>query len=252
MRKNVDLFLGSILVLYYVVINLVSSRKIAFSSIILLIGIVLIIFHFVKDKVSKNPIFIKCYSLFKVLISIALIFFIVIEGVIISFPKKSMESSDYILVLGAGVNRDGSLSQTLKDRLNATIISFKDAKEDCFIVVSGGKGMDEPLSEAEAMKKYLVKEGIEEEKILMEDKSTNTGENFKFSKKVIEDKAGKDIKELKGKIITTDFHAYRASILAKKNDYGEMVVYTSNSLWYLVPNFYTREALALIKSILFD
>ena len=51
------------------------------------------------------------------------------------------------------------------------------------MIVSGGQGSDEAISEAEAMRRYLVEQGIRNEEIIMEDKSTNTEENLVFSMK---------------------------------------------------------------------
>lgn len=252
MKKNFDLIIGIILVIYYIVINLISNRRIAFSGAILSLGIVMIIYHFTKEIIQNHECLKKWFKFFKIFMCIGIVIVLIVESMIVIFPKKSEENSDYILVLGAGVNRDGSLSQTLKDRLDAALKCVNEFENDGFIVVSGGQGPDELVSEASAMKEYLVKNGIEEYKIIMEDKSTSTGENFKFSKEKIEEHSGRDIKDLKGKVITTDFHALRGNLLAKRNGYGEMISYTSNTLWYLVPTFYTREVFALAKSIVFD
>lgn len=252
MKKNFDLIIGIVLVMYYIIINVISTRKVAFSGAILAVGIVLIIFHFTKDIIKSNELLSNILKVSKILMCIGLVIFLIVESMIVIFPKKSKEAGDYILVLGAGVNRDGSLSQTLKDRLDAALTCINDFDNNGFIVVSGGQGPDELTSEAEAMKKYLVEKGVPEDKVIMEDKSTSTGENFKFSRSKIEEYSGKDVEDLKGTVITTDFHALRSSMLAKKNEYGEVNLYTSNTLWYLAPTFYTREVFALAKSIVFD
>ena len=252
MKRNYDLILGIALIIYFIGINLVSNRKIAFSEVVLGIGILFIVFHFTKDMIKANEVSNKIFSIFKICVCIGVIIFLIIESFIILFPKKSTKECDYVLVLGAGVNRDGALSQTLKDRLDITLDYVEKEGFKGFIVVSGGQGSDEPISEAKAMKNYLVENGLSEDMIVMEDKSTSTAENFKFSKDKIQEFSSKDIKDLDGKIITTDFHALRANILAKKNKYGNMDCYTSNTLWYLAPTFYAREAVALVKTVIFD
>ena len=76
-------------------------------------------------------------------------------------------------------------------------------------VASGGKGEDESISEAEAMKKYLQDNDINEENIIVENKSINTFQNMKFSKEKI-DRINKD-----GKIIfsTTNYHVFRSGVM---------------------------------------
>ncbi|MDS0528511.1 YdcF family protein [Clostridium sp. SHJSY1] len=252
MIKFIDIILGIILVAYYFIINLISSRKIAASGSILAIGIILIIYHFVKNIFNDNQYYIKGMKIAKIFICVGLVFFIVLEGMIIFYPKKDTSNTDYIVVLGAGLNNGGQLSLTLKDRLDSALKCVNDYGNNGYIVVSGGQGPDEDLSEAEAMTRYLVEQGVSEEKIIKEDKSRNTNQNFKFSKDKIEEHSGKNIEDVSVKVVTTDFHALRSNLLAEKNGYKNINVYTNNSVPYLIPIFYSREALAIVKSFLFD
>ncbi len=87
------------------------------------------------------------------------------------------------------------------------------------MVVSGGKGSGEKITEAKAMKDYLIKNGIDKNRIIEEDKSTNTYENFKYSKLKIEERSQRKLSDLKVKIVTTDFHVLRSKILAYRNGY---------------------------------
>lgn len=80
------------------------------------------------------------------------------------------------------------------------------------IIVSGGQGSDELVSEAFAMKKYILSQNIPEEDIIMEDKSTTTYENLKFSKVIMD-----NTKEKYSCIfVTNNYHVFRASIFARK------------------------------------
>ena len=226
-----------------------SGTKFAFSEGILFIAALFIIYHFMKDKLKKKKTLFKTL---KVIVSLGIIFIVSIEGFIIAYPKKNTDNSDYILILGAGLINGKNPSLVLKGRLDAALKSINDYGNTSYIVVSGGQGNDEKISEAEAMKNYLVNRGITEERIIMEDKSTSTNENFKFSKEKIEEHSKKDIDELNIKIITTDFHSFRSSILAKNAGYKNITSYSSTTKWYMVPVLYLREAFALIKSIIFD
>ncbi|MCI6190532.1 MAG: YdcF family protein [Clostridium sp.] len=249
MKKNWDLFLGIALIIYIILLSIMSGTKFAFSEGILFIAALFIIYHFIKDKLKKKKTLFKTL---KVIISLGIIGIISIEGFIIAYPKKNKDNSDYILILGAGLINGKNPSLVLKGRLDAALESINDYGNTSYIVVSGGQGNDERISEAEAMKNYLVNHGVEEERIIMEDKSTSTNENFKFSKEKIEEHSKKDIDELNIKIITTDFHSLRSSILAKNAGYKNITSYSSPTKWYMAPVLYLREAFALIKSIIFD
>lgn len=249
--RNSDAVIGILLVVYGILVNLISGRKIAFSEIFVMTGIILIIFHIVKGKLEKNNICRKLVKIAKILIAIGLIGFALIETAIIAYPKHNKEDADYLMILGAGL--DGNdLSRVLKERLDAAIVCVNKYDFSGKIVVSGGKGGDEERAEADAMQEYLIKQGINKDKILVEDKSTSTAENFMFSKKIIEKDSGKSVKKSKIKVVTTDFHCLRSRILAYKKGYGKIELYASSSAKSLIPAFYTREAFALVEAAVFE
>lgn len=252
MLKFIDIILGIVMVSYYLIINLISSRKIAFSGIVATIGVIFIIYHFVKNIFAKNYYFIRGMKITKTLICIGLIVFVVLETMIVLYPKNDHSNTDYIVVLGAGLNNGDQLSLTLKDRLDSALKCVKDHGNNGYIIVSGGQGSDEDIPEAEAMKRYLVEQGLPEEKIIKEDKSRNTSENLKFSKDKIQLHSGKNIEDIKVKVVTTDFHVLRSDLLAKKNGYKDVNFYASDTVPYLIPVFYSREAVAVVKSFFFD
>ena len=103
------------------------------------------------------------------------------------------------------------------------------------------------------MKNYLIDKGISSDRIIKEDKSTSTSENLRFSKEVIKNNLNYDVgKNIKTAIITTDFHAMRSNMLAKRNGYENVELYTTSTEWYLIPNMYFREFFAFIKSLILD
>ncbi len=249
MKRYWDLFLSAVILIYIFIINLISGQKIAFTTGFVALGLMLIIYHFTKDKLKERK---GLFKIFKIIVSTGVIFILVLEGIIIAYPKMNISKSDYILVLGAGLVNGKDPSLILKARLDATLDLVNKYNNNSFIVVSGGKGSDERLSEAEAMKIYLVNRGIDEDRIIVEDKSNNTNENLKFSKEKIEKHSNKDIEDLNIKIVTTDFHAFRSRLLAKRSGYKNIDNYSGSTVWYFVPVTYLREAFALVKSILFD
>ena len=251
MKKHLDTVLGAFLISYIIIINLISDTKVAFSFPILILGILLILFHYLRIKFEKNIVWAKYFKIAKNLMYIGLIFFLGIETAIITYHKHDDKKSDYIIVLGAGLANKTTPSVILKGRLDAALDYIKD-NDGAFIVLSGGRGSDEYLPESHAMSKYLQEKGVDKSKIIIEDKSRDTNENFKYSKEKIEKHSKKSIDQINVKIITTDFHALRSSILARKNGLVYYSNYSSSTVWYLIPVTYTREAFAIVKSILFD
>ena len=82
-----------------------------------------------------------------------------------------------ILILGAGIFTE-TVTPMLASRLDRALKIYKVQSHNCNILVSGGQGPDEPISEALAMKNYLMKCGVSSSSILMESQSSSTYENF--------------------------------------------------------------------------
>lgn len=256
MKKKLYITAGAVLIVYILALNLMSGTKIAFSGPVLIFAVFLIIYAYKSEDllrfINKRRITNKALKMVKIGCAVVLIGLLIIEGIIVTCPKKNTENSDYILVLGAGLRNGTEPSLTLAYRLDAAKECIDSYKNSGKIVVSGGKGSDEKLAESEAMKKYLVQHGISEDRILIENKSSTTSENFKFSKDIIESDSGRSIDEVNVKIVTTGFHAFRSRILAMKNGYKHVTNYSSPTVWYLIPVNYVRESFAVVKSVLFD
>jgi len=251
LKKFWDIILGILLILHIIAANLMSGARIAFSLPIVILGIILILYHFVKNKIKESKFLSKGFKVIKMFLCIGFIFFLGIESAIISYPKHNEKKDDYILVLGAGLSNRKTPSLILQGRLDAAIKCIE-KNNTGYIVLSGGQGVDEDLPESHVMSMYLQDRGVDKERILIEDESRNTNQNFKYSKEKIEEHSHKSLDEINVKIVTTDFHAFRSSILAKRNGYVNFDNYSSSTVWYLIPVTYTREAFAIVKSVLFD
>lgn len=107
-------------------------------------------------------------------------------------------------------------------------------------IVSGGKGDDEAMSEAECMRDWLIENGIEKERIFTEDKSTSTRENLEFSKQIIR---RENLCE-KITIVTNEFHQYRAGRIAKNLGFDHYSL-SGNTPVVLLPTYIVREMLAI-------
>lgn len=91
---------------------------------------------------------------------------------------------DYIIIHGAGL--DGPRpTPLLAGRIDKALELWKKQHQHGKFVVSGGQGADEIVSEAQAMRDYLLEKGVSADAILMEDKSTTTWENLRYSLAII-------------------------------------------------------------------
>ena len=155
---------------------------------------------------------------------------------------------DYIIILGCGINRDGTLTPLLKGRVDSAVrfekAQFEKNGKHAVFVPSGGQGADEVISESEAMSRYLQSQEIPQEQILKEDKSTNTFENMQFSKKVIEESGG-DISDKNVAFATTNYHILRGYILSKKNGFEAKGI-SAKTRMYFYPNAFLREFIGLL------
>lgn len=139
-----------------------------------------------------------------------------------------------LIVLGCKV-RDGEPSGMLRRRLDASY-DFLSENSGAVAVLSGGQGSDEIISEAQCMKNYLVKKGISPERLYMEDKSSSTEENLKFSSELIErERLGGEIT-----IVTDGYHQLRAELIAGKFDIEPYNISAPTELW-LLPTYWVRE-----------
>ena len=248
---NIIIFiLGIICIVYFLFVNMVFGYT-TFSSFYLIIGIIMILYGSFITKLLEIEAFKRIFRPLKLLLLCGMLVFIITELCIIFYPKNSKRDCNYIVVLGAGI-RGENLTTTLRDRLNATLDYINNTKYDGKIIVSGGQGFGESITEAEAMRRYLVEKGINKNRIILEDKATNTFQNFKYSKAIIESLNKGSIKDSNIKIVTTDFHALRSNLIGKRNGYENISFYTSNTKWYIAPSMYVREFFALFKSIIFD
>ncbi len=173
----------------------------------------------------------------------AIIYTVVVSALMISAANNKPEKDTTVVVLGCKINPVGP-SVTLLSRLEAAY-EFLYANENICCVLSGGQGEDEHISEALAMRNWLVDRGIDEKRLFVEDKSTSTKENLLFSKEIIE----KNGLCPKITIITNEFHQYRAGLIAK-NIGMEAYSISAKTPFYLFPTYYVRELFGVLYEIL--
>lgn len=183
---------------------------------------------------------VKLKIIFVTLFSVGVLLFILIEGIIIGYGNsRPQENGDYLIVLGAQV-KGTTPSRALKNRLD-TAIKYLEENEHTKVIVSGGQGTGEEISEAEAMSQYLLKAGIDGLRIIKEDKSRNTHENLLFSKAKITEPNSRII------IVTNDFHVFRSIHIGKRLGLKNVSGLSAPSDDLLIISYYVREFFAIIK-----
>ena len=157
-------------------------------------------------KVIRKPLAI---ILAIVLVAMALTSLPILLGV----ESQPSKGCDYLIVLGAGVDGD-TPSPILQDRINAAY-DYLTKFPDTVCIVTGGKGDDENLSEAQCMYNHLTEMGIDGSRIWMEDQATSTVENFQYSVQLLQEKTGGIPKSVG--VLSNEFHLFRASLMAGDN-----------------------------------
>ena len=178
-------------------------------------------------------------------IVIGLVCFGALEFQVLRAERADAEPADAVIVLGAGVNGTQP-SLTLRSRLIAAA-EYADEYPDIHIVLSGGQGYGEEITEAECMRRYLVERGVDEKRLLTEDASADTAENFRFSKALLK-KHGYDTETMTIAVVSNDFHLCRAEILARREGLRTTGVGAPVPWLHLEINYTIREAFALVKT----
>lgn len=242
---------GIFFVIYYIVLTSIMG-PIVFSKYLLYLGLFLIFYNFINIKFKNNNNFKKFKSFVTPIIVGFLVFFTLIEVVILGYSFiRNTDEADYLIILGAGL-RGETMTMTLKQRMESSY-EFLEKYNNCkYVVVSGGQGQGESIAESEAMKRYLISKGVDENRIIVENKSTSTYENLEFSKRLIEEHSDKNVENLSVKVATSDFHSFRAYLLSRKCGYKNITSYGCPINPIFIPTYYVREFFALIKTIVFD
>ena len=154
-------------------------------------------------------------------------------------PKKP--ETEYVIVLGCGILPDGGVTPLLRGRLDAAIAAYEAGGRKAKIIVSGGQGADEIVSEARAMANYLRAKGIDEGDIILEDESRTTEENLRNSLAIMNSRGG--VRHCT--IATSSYHCLRAAMFARRLGINASCVGGRTAAFYYPAAFF-REYVALI------
>lgn len=234
--KYIYFLIGGLFVFYAIILLFISNIDFGVFC-FLFLGLVFLFYPFVRNRK-------KFKLLFRIFVVLLFLFVGSLETLIQinSGNDRAPESASYLIVLGGGIKGDEP-SLTLASRLDKAYDYLKDHPSKK-VVVTGGVGVGKTLSEGEVMKKYLMKKGISEERIIVEDKATSTYENFLFSKELIHSSK-------KVIVVSSDFHLFRAKWIARKmglQPYG----LSSETPLTVTPQAHIREYLAIIKTLTLD
>lgn len=237
------LFIAGILCLvYYVIILAYVGIHAAFAWFWLLSGIVCTGLSFFMNCIFsrgiKVPFPIKAGIFILLLLGLCIFGFVEIN-ILVKSGGKVFSEADYMIVLGAQV-KGNTVSRSLEKRLD-TAVSYLRENPDTKVIVSGGQGSGEDISEAQAMYDYLIRAGISKAGIIKEEHSTSTYENIKYSRQLINDETAKTV------IVTNAFHIYRSVGIAKKQGFTAVEGLGAPTDRILAVSYYVREAMAVIK-----
>lgn len=180
-------------------------------------------------------IFITVFIIYAIVVSIFMGF---------AAAKQPPNTDTTLVLLGCKVNGDHP-SKSLRRRLEAAY-DYLYANPAVPCIVTGGQGSDETMTEAQCMYQYLIENGIDKERIFMENKAKNTKENILFSLEIIKDRG------LSSNItIATDgYHQLRSNIVALKNKVTVIGAVSANTPLEVAPTYWVREWAAIPVEII--
>lgn len=194
------------------------------------------------DAKWRKPVGILYYGA----VAIGLGIFLWVESQVLTgmMDNEDIESPEYIIVLGAGVNGVNP-TNPLRMRIEKAY-QYMTEHPDTIVIASGGQGFGEDISEAECIRRELVSRGIAEERIILEERSTNTRENLEYSYALLPDE------NMRVGILTSGFHVYRATLIANSQGHENVVGIPARTLFPLGLHYIVREFFGVMKLILFS
>lgn len=229
--------------LYSVAVYMVGSGT--FSFIIWIFAAIFFGFLYIMEKKSlwlKVPKALR-YA-FRIIVAIGFAVFVICQGCILTqFFSKGEPGADYIIVLGAQM-RDWGPSVVYKARLDSAIEYLND-NPDTKVIVTGGQGANESVSEGEGGKTYLLEQGIAEDRIIVESESLDTDQNISNALNLVEVTA-----DMKIGIVTNNFHVFRGVMIAKRYTDADVTGIAAFTEYQYLPNNMVRETFGILKDVM--
>lgn len=167
-----------------------------------------------------------------------------ITAVMVSAILQPAAEADTVIVLGCKVDRNGP-SRMLRERLDAAY-DYLQENTNAIVIVTGGQGSDEPEPEGTAMQKYLLKKGIDADRIYVEDRSESTRENLINAESIMqENRLSAPVL-----IVTNEFHVLRARMIANSLSIEASTLPAPTDLFFFGA-YYIRELYGVLYQIVF-
>ncbi|MDR2941309.1 MAG: YdcF family protein [Treponema sp.] len=222
--------------LYFTFVSISWKRFDIFNFLVSLTGILIIILSFKIEPIitllKKWPKTLQ-YLLKVFFVCIILSFVIFMPLILFNMRNTSKAGADYVIVLGCQVAGEYA-SLPLLSRGYAAI-RYLNKNPETNVVLTGGQGPGENITEAESLRRLLLENKIDKKRIFLEDKSKNTMENFIFSDKLY------NLSDKNVIIVTSDYHIFRALSIARKLKYKNVYGLPSRSQRSILPAFLLRE-----------
>ena len=235
------LFAAAGLVLLALLLTIVPGFQFSITLCIAFAALLVLMFFLLKYPMPVTTILFRIIC---VLLVAGFLAAAVTAGFIIrAAHPEAQPNCDYIIVLGAGV-RGTVPSLSLKERID-TAYDYLSAHPHAVAVLSGGQGAGEDITEAACMYRELTKKGIDGNRLLLEENSTSTIKNLRFSMDILETHTGS--RPAKVGIVSSEYHIFRATLFAKSLDL-ESVGIPARTSWFIIRlNYYLREVAAVWK-----
>ncbi len=196
----------------------------------------------------------RLYLFTKVFMSCAMVFYALTFALLVGYihlsPNAQPSASDsgrenIYIVFGAKVNADGP-AKTLASRLDVAVdVMLEDTNALC--IVSGGQGANEPFTEASCMRDYMVERGIAPERIILEEKASNTKENIRYSAALIEEHGLSDRQIV---CISSETHIPRIRLLCSRSSIDALYIKAETPMKVFLFTTWVREYLSYAKMLL--
>ena len=244
MSTSVILFtiIGILCILYGIMVLMIRSGT-TFFVVWFALGAYFLLLGFLVHNhlLEKLPKILR--TLLLIAICAGILVLAVCEGFVLrGFGSRAPAGLDYLIVLGAQVREDGP-SAVLKYRLDAAA-QYLQENNSTVCIVTGGKGAAEPFPEGQGMKDYLVKSGIPEDRIIVDDRALNTVQNIQYSMALMSSPNAPTA------IVTNNFHVTRGLALARGQGLTDVYAIAAPSDPLFLPNNMLREFFGLTKDFL--
>lgn len=236
LREILFAAVGAASIVYYIICVIFAHAGVSWLWIWPLLSVFCVVRVLMLHFKLRVPKWIKI--VYGIGFAAALSSFIIIEGMIISAMSIEPEPGlDYVITLGAAV-RNGTPTTPLMLRIEKTA-EYLSENPRTIVIASGGQGVNESMSEAQSIKENLIALGIDESRIILEDRATDTEQNIDYSFALIPDGASVGV-------VSNNFHIYRAVRIAELRGY-EVYAIPARSLLPLGIHYTVREFFAVVE-----